>query len=67
MRATELKLFPATEPLTDVGIDIIDSLIKSNNEIIALLVITDCFLELTKTVLLRTATAQDIDTSLTKN
>jgi hypothetical protein len=56
-RASFLKLFPATEPLEFVSLDILGPLPKTEHGNIFLLVITDRFSKLTRTVPLRTISA----------
>jgi Integrase zinc binding domain len=56
-RSSYLKLFPATRPLAYVAIDILGPLPKTEHANRFLLVMTDRFSKLTKTVPLRTTTA----------
>lgn len=65
--ATELKLLPATEPLMYVSINILGPLMESNSGSTALLVKTDHFSKLIKTVPLSTKIAQDIATVFSTN
>ncbi len=57
---TQLKLFPATSPLEAVAIDILGELIKTARGNQYLLVISDRFTKLTKTVPLRTQSATEV-------
>lgn len=65
MHATQLKLFPGTEPLTYVPIDILDLLIEINNGSIALLAVPNQLSKLTGTVPSGRSTAQDIAAAFT--
>lgn len=65
--ATKLKLFPATEQLMYFIVDILGPLINFNNGNSTLLVITQPFSKSTKSVPLRSTTAQDIATAFAKH
>lgn len=66
-RVTDLKLFPTTNPLAYVSINILGSLLDSNKDNTTLFVITDRFSKLTKTVPLRTTSAHNIVEAFTKH
>lgn len=65
--ATELKLFPDTEPLSYVSNNVLGSLMKENNGNTGLLVKTGRISKLTKTALYRTQTVQEKAAALTKH
>ena len=58
--ATKLQLFPATEPLTSVCIDILGPFIRTARRKEYLLVITDRFSEMKKTVPLKGVSAAEV-------
>ena len=62
-----MKLFPATKPLEFVAIDILGPLVRSRNGFRYLLVITDRFTKLTRTVPIRNMTALTIAKAFVEN
>lgn len=56
----KMKLFPATEPLTNVSLDLLGPLLTTTRGNTFLLVMTDRYAKLTRTVPLKTATAGDV-------
>ena len=58
--ATELQLFPATAPLTSVCIDVLGEFIKTKRGHEYLLVITDRFTKMTKTVPMKGISAAEV-------
>lgn len=55
-----MKLFPGTETLEFVSIDILGELTRTKNGNIFLMVITDCFTKLTRTVPLKGITVKAV-------
>jgi Integrase zinc binding domain len=66
-RTSFLKLFPASEPLEYVSLDILGQLPKTEHGNRFLLVITDRFSKLTRTVPLRTISAFVVDKAFYEN